>query len=250
MSTEATRAEIDLLERIGHLTWPAFEEEFIHEWLVRAANGVTRRSNSVNPGSAVPEDLSEAVNMSGAWLKRRNLPAIFRLTPLAPAGLEPLLVTRGYQRHDGTSIMVRAVEGQHPVAGVELSPTRSDEWMDVLAEQGDRGGSSRQTVEQLLDSHDSPTAFVLIRDRGIPISIGMAVVVDHHVGIFNMRTQDSHRRLGMGRQILGSLLAFGADQGAEVACLQVHPANSAAMGLYRSSGFMRRYDYWYYQPPD
>jgi ribosomal protein S18 acetylase RimI-like enzyme len=132
-------------------------------------------------------------------------------------------------------------------AGVEISSTRTEEWTDVLAEQGDRGGAARDTVSALLDSHDAPTAYVLARADGEAVAVGMAVVTGDHVAVFNMRTRETHRRKGHSRRILDALMAYGVQHGAATAFLQVHSANVAAVVLYEQAGFRTQYEYWYRQ---
>lgn len=250
MSRQASLPEIEVLESIGHLAWPALEQATVCGWLVRAAGGVTRRSNSVNPDRPPTTDLDDAVTAGLAWLAARDLSPIFRLTPASPPELGPLLEERGLARQPGGIILVRDLTAAAVPRSVEMSPSRSNEWTDVLARQADRGGTSRHIVERLLDGHTAPTTYALIRLRDRPASIGMAVVIEGHVAIFNMYTADSHRRQGLGRTVLDALLAFGHSQGASRAFLQVHPANAAARALYGSAGFESRYQYWYYQEPD
>ena len=239
-------ADVEKLEGIGFATWPALEERVVHGWLARAAEGVTRRSNSINPGAVLPDDLDQAVDDGIAWLAARHLPAIFRLTPLAHRSLDDNLAARGFERHQGAFVMTRSAVDATP-AGVEISSTRTEEWTDVLAEQSDRGGAARDTVSALLDSHDAPTAYVLARSDGEAVAVGMAVVTGDHVAVFSMRTREPHRRKGHSRRILDALMAYGVQHGAATAFLQVHPANATAVALYEQAGFRTQYEYWYRQ---
>lgn len=241
-------SEVADLERIGHLTWPALDEETIDGWLVRAANGVTRRSNSINPGDVQPADIGATFERCRSWLAARGLPPITRLTPLAPGGIEDALLARGLTRVPGALVMSRSIG--RPVADprVEISGQRADEWSDVLAEQDDRGGEARDTVEALLDSHNPPVGFAIARVDRVPAAVGMGVVKEETVGVFNMRTDEAHRRQGLAAAVLESLLAFGRDAGAATAFIQVAPANEAAIALYTSAGFETAYEYWYLEP--
>ena len=246
MSRQASLPEIEVLESIGHLAWPALERATVCGWLARAAGGVTRRSNSINPPGPPTTDLNDAVTAGITWLAARDLPPIFRLTPASPPMLGPLLEERGLARHRGGIILVRELGSTTLASSVEMSPTRSDEWTDVLAAQADRGGTSRPIIERLLDGHTAPTAYGLIRERDEPVAIGMAVVIEGHVAIFNMYTAESHRRQGLARSVVQAMMAFGHGAGATRAFLQVHPANTSALALYISQGFSLRYEYWYH----
>ena len=248
MTSTPSRHQIEAWERVGHLAWPALEEETVDGWLVRAAAGVTRRSNSVNANESPSTPMDNAVEAGITWLASRELPPIFRLTPASPPRLEALLESRGLARQEGAIVMVRDLDEETMPAGVEMSGSRSTEWMDVLAGQADRGGPRRQIVERLLDSHTAARGFGLIRDGDQPVSISMTVVAEGHAAIFNMRTIETHRRRGLARKALGGAMAFGRSAGASRALLQVHPANVEALSLYRSAGFQPVYEYWYHQP--
>jgi ribosomal protein S18 acetylase RimI-like enzyme len=66
------------------------------------------------------------------------------------------------------------------------------------------------------------------------------------VGIFAMRTHPDHRRRGLARGVLSTLLAHAEHSGARRAYLQVEAANLGAIDLYRRAGFSEayRYSYW------
>jgi len=56
----------------------------------------------------------------------------------------------------------------------------------------------------------------------------------HELAIFVLQT---YQRAGIGRELLETLLGYGATQGVERVWLTVERWNSAAMGLYRDVGF-------------
>ena len=239
MTGRASISEIEELEALGHRTWPALEDEMICGWLVRAAHGVSRRSNSVNPLGPPSGTLDEAIDATIAWLEARNQPPVFRLNPRSPFGLEALLLARGLVRHEGATIMTTEISSDSIPKQVEISSSRTAEWTDVLL---DRDPPTRHVVEQLLDSHTAPTVFALIRVEGQAVAIGMAVVYDADAAIFNMRTDDAHRRHGHARTMLKGILSAAYRQGARQGFLQVMGSNTAAVGLYVSYGFLSRYE--------
>jgi len=243
----ATPEEIALLEQLGHDTWPALEQEMVHGWLAKAAQGVTRRSNSINPAGPPSSSLVEAVEAGRTWLLDRGLPPIFRVTSLAPSDLEPLLQQSGLTKADGAVIMTRTLPPEAPTtATVTIGSRRSEVWSDVLAGQGDRGGPARQVVSRLLDSHTLPAGYAIARNDEEVVAIGMTVIAGDHAGIFNMRTAPEHRRKGHAGAILEALMAHGRAAGATTAFIQVAPANRPAVELYTAAGFTERYRYWYY----
>ena len=87
------------------------------------------------------------------------------------------------------------------------------------------------------------TARLFLADE--PAAVGNAVVQGGWVGIFGMATQPCYRRRGLGRSVLRTLLAWGAEHGALSAYLQTEERNYAAQTLYFREGFDRAYRYHY-----
>ena len=70
------------LERLAFRARPSLETVEYDGWVLRFADGYTKRANSVNPhfGSTLPA--STKISHCEALFKDRGLPTIFRLTPL------------------------------------------------------------------------------------------------------------------------------------------------------------------------
>src|SRR5687767_8881477 len=78
------------IEGIALDAWPGLEVAQDGGWLLRFAQGVTRRANSVWPNSKpVGETLAECVARVEAFYHARDMPARFQLCPAAlPAHLD------------------------------------------------------------------------------------------------------------------------------------------------------------------
>ena len=77
------------------------------------------------------------------------------------------------------------------------------------------------------------------------VAWGLAVDEGGRVGLFDIVTLPQARRQGAARRLVEALLAWGQAAGAREAYLQVMAANSAAIALYRSLGFVEAYRYHY-----
>lgn len=237
------------LERLGDLTWPALERLDYDGWLLRFGGGVTRRSNSATPLHSSSLPLGEKVEAVEAMFAVRRLPPTYRITPLAEAPLTGLLARRGYEHDLGAHVMTRPIgERLDPGAvSVRIDSRPTPAWMRALSDFGDDRGSG-EAMAALLSLVECG-AYATVEEAGETAAIGMATVADRCVGIFNMNTRPEYRRRGLGRVVLRSLLAWGGQRGASLALLQVHPASSAAIALYRSEGFAVRYSYSYLSAP-
>jgi len=75
------------------------------------------------------------------------------------------------------------------------------------------------------------------------------VLQDGCLGLFDIITDEGQRRRGYGRQLMQGLLAWGKQQGARSAYLQVMLNNPPALALYAGLGFREVYRYWYRVKP-
>src|SRR5690242_3932422 len=66
--------------------WPALQEIMLDGWLLRFAEGHTRRANSINPRWQGSRDLRQKTADCEAAYRARGLPAIFRISGLAEHG--------------------------------------------------------------------------------------------------------------------------------------------------------------------
>ena len=64
------------LERVAAQHWRGTEEQWLGEWLLRAADGFTGRANSALPLGAPGLPLDEALDYVTGWYRARGLPAV------------------------------------------------------------------------------------------------------------------------------------------------------------------------------
>lgn len=233
------------LEEVGLATWPALEIERCAGWDLRAAAGVTKRSNSVSPLGPAALPLDEAVARCERWYADRSLPPSFRLTELANPGLERQLADRGYVPDPWVEVMTRPVAHPMPPPDVHIDERPSNEWFARFMERRFEPGSSRTVVSRMLGRRTAPTVFASIRNQDGIVALGIGAVHDGHVAVHAMHTVVGNRRQGLGRRLLEALLAWGAAHGARTAFLQVHSGTPGARALYEAAGFEPAYRYWY-----
>src|SRR5687768_15162596 len=97
MSRPDSPAEIRRLEELAFRGWPALESRDLAGWRQRFAYGYTKRANSINPLWPDAQYSSEVVAaLEAPYLDLGQIPT-WRLTPLAPPAVAPLLADRGYR---------------------------------------------------------------------------------------------------------------------------------------------------------
>jgi len=233
---------------------PAPRQVLLDGWLLRFADGCTRRANSVNPlwaGSALGTD--DRIRRCAALYAAQGLPCLFRVPSFQPPGLDAALDAHGYAPLEGdTRILFRpGLDGDGADGtGVELTEGQPGaEWLDAQARiAGDRArvANARRAI---LAGLAIPAAFGAVRLGGpdAPLaSLAYAAVHDGLACVNMVATDPGARRRGLSRRVLLRLLAWARAVGAEGACLQVAADNAAAIPLYEGLGFrteLYRYHY-------
>lgn len=128
---------VALLEELNFNAWPALRTVHYDGWLLRMSGGDSRRVNSVNPLTPGVLALSEKVATAEAIYWRWGRRAIFRLTPLADAGLDETLADRGYVLNGATFVLTAELAAREAPADVDICSSISDGW--IAAAQAMRG---------------------------------------------------------------------------------------------------------------
>ena len=241
---------IRALEERCFNAWPAETSLLMDGWLVRCGDGFTGRANSASPlcPQALPGDaLIESVS---ARFSAAGLKPTFRLTPLAPPDCAAHLTARGFTA-DKPSLVLHlpdlSVAAPDPHAEVTLAPT--PDWIAGATHSYGGRPETLPALIKLLARMSLPGGFVTLRVDGVGVAYGLAVAERGMVGLYDLSVAPGHRRGGLGRTLVGSLLAWGHSQGADSAYLQVSESNAPARALYESFGFKAVYPYTYFIRP-
>jgi GNAT superfamily N-acetyltransferase len=234
------------LEAVADRAWPPAEVARHDGWELRATGpGIGRRVNSAAPLDDGALPLTNKVAVVEAFYRDRSLAPTFKLTAASrPEGLEAFLTARGYRLDAPVLILTRSLDSPGTASpGLPSSPT--DDWLAANAAVPSHYGAAPEAFLALLSRIQPSRAFVAVERGGMVAAIGMAVVDEEWVGLFEVGTIPAQRRRGLAAAVVEALLAWGAGQGAERAYLQVMEANSPARALYARLGFQEVYRYWY-----
>lgn len=235
---------------------PALETRYYDGWVLRFADGFTRRANSVNPlydgGGTTSHTETKIIYCEEAYAAH-DLPTIFRLTPVVyPDDLDAQLDAIGYEHQPGALVQTADLTDftGTPDPDMEIIPTPDAEWLITCARLNEITGAKRHAFERTLMLTKPQTAYIALRDlSGAIIALGQGVAGDGYLGMFSIVTAEAHRQQGIGRRLIESLLAWGKTNEAHTAYLQVLPDNTDAIRLYEKIGFHTAYQYWYRQKP-
>jgi len=237
------------IEELTLNAWPALQTVLYDGWLLRFAEGYTRRANSVNPiyPSAVP--LADKIAACERAYAARDQDAVFKITDAADlSGLDAALEQRGYQREATTSVQTCALatlEVGFDLA-VAVAPALTGDWLDDFCQLTGTDERHQRTMRTMIEAIGPVPAFATLRDgRGRALAVGLAVAERDYVGLFDVATAAPARNQGTGRRLVGHLLAWGRAQGARTGHLAVVADNTPALRLYACLGFREAYRYWY-----
>ncbi|CAL9572745.1 hypothetical protein SUDANB176_04874 [Streptomyces sp. enrichment culture] len=239
------------LARVAARAWQPLESERLGEWELRAADGFTRRANSVLPLGDPGVPLDEALTAVRRWYAERGLPAYVQTATGAEGTQEPLcaeLERRGWVREVTAELWVG---GLAPVADLGAEPSAV-----VLSREADeawlaryrRKGVSEVALRVLRSGPSVWFATVPGADPSdAPAAIGRCVVDGRWAGFAAVEVDPAQRRRGLATTVMAALARRALDEGASAAWLQVEDDNAGARALYDRMGFAAHHAYHHYR---
>ncbi len=224
--------------------WPAVREVLLDGWLLRFSEGLTRRANSANPLRPV----AHAARGDCERLYRRlGLPTIFRVLSLIDPSVDERLAAAGYTREGESCVLFGPIEGIAAARDpdVRLLDWPSPEWFRAMASLQNHSNEQAATYRRIVGQLAIPAAFAALSDEGGCVAVAYAALHNGLLCYESVITDSRRRRRGYGRRIITALAAWGKDQGARGACLEVEASNTPARALYAALGLKRElYRLW------
>jgi len=239
---------ITKLEELSLNAWASHQTVLYDGWVLRFANGYTKRANSINPLYASSLDLAEKMLFCENTYRKKNLPVVFKITPAVhPTNLDESLAVNGYLKDSPTSVQLLALgtANLQMTQALEVREDLTPEWLDGFCRMNAVSAANKETLRQILLNIVPRHCFVSLRSAGEVLACGLGVVQSGYIGLFDIVTDGAFRRRGFARQVVRSILAWGQQNQARTAYLQVMLNNTPALHLYSSFGFRESYQYWY-----
>ncbi len=240
------------IEELSLNAWASLQTILYDGWVIRFANGYTKRANSVNPLYPSSMDLDEKICFCENIYQDKKLPVVFKITPtIYPANLDEELSAKGYRKDSATSVQIVELGSINvQVRGeVCLQEDLSDDWLEDFCRMSAVSEPNRETLGQILTNIVPRHCFVSLKSDAGVIACGLGVLQSAYIGLFDIVTDSAFRSRGHGRQVVESILAWGRQNKAERAYLQVMLNNPPALHLYEKLGFREKYQYWYRVKP-
>lgn len=266
-------AAVSRLEQLCADAWPPVVRRDLGGWRLRAADGFTHRANSAlaaaDPGTPVPDALA-AVRAFAAEHAIAPVVATPVRSPWSSRVQElGWVLEAGRPEGNEVATLVAGLDGLARAAtpgdgvGTAFTAVPPTAWWDLFGESpDDPDAGTRGRV--LVPGPDGPeSGFGLARrggpgsgtgtDPGAGRALGAvrATVVEDHLYLSRLHTEESARRTGVAARLTADAAAWGLERGARFAVLQVALHNEAARALYARLGCTEHHRYHYLVPgPD
>ena len=239
---------IQKIEKISMNAWPAFETQEYDGWVLRFADGVTKRSNSVNPLYGSTIDIKDKIEYCEELYDSRNIPICFKITKDSyPKELDMLLSKIGYVSIATTSVQVINLKhlGFKTDKNVSVKDEIDNMWMEYSMKMNEIDESKRLPISRIIDHISLKKGLFTLKKDGDVIGCGLGVLEGKYVGLFDIVIDKKHRDRGFGKLLVENILKWGKFNGVEQGYLQVLTDNEPAKRVYSRIGFREIYKYWY-----
>ncbi|WP_338134397.1 GNAT family N-acetyltransferase [Cohnella candidum] len=241
------------LEEYSLNAWPALRT-MVHEgWLLRLAEGYTKRSNSVQAiygGCEQTVDWDRKIAYCEEQYAQAGLDTVFKITPFVPSGLDAKLADRGYMLLDPTSVRVldRLDSIKIPtMSKATIEETLTEGWLETMAGFNGTSDHGKAVTRKMLTGSPLTQGFCTLYADSVPVACGLGVIEQGHVGLLDIVTDPNCRNRGYGEQLILHILRWARENGAARSYLQVVQNNAPAVRLYEKLGYEEIYTYWYRQ---
>lgn len=214
-------------------------------WLLRFADGYTKRANSVTPLFPSQLPLAEKITFCERTYAAKRLPCIFRLPSFAAPELDDVLVQRGYIRADQTFVLHRELHPLHTFTTAHIQHEPLERWLTWWCRLSGAALDQYRVHAAMLQRIAAQPLFATLQINSAPVACGLGVLQDTLFGLFDVVTAPHQRNRGYGTQLIGVMLAWAVNNGAQHAYLQVVETNTVALRVYTRLGFREAYRYWY-----
>ncbi|MFF0486239.1 GNAT family N-acetyltransferase [Streptomyces sp. NPDC004435] len=242
------------LSRAAARAWQPVESEQLGEWTLRAADGFTRRANSVLPSGDPGRPVAEALEAVREWYAERKLPAYVQ-TATGAEGTQELLCAElerlGWHREVTAELRIAALaplaDREPGPVEVVLSRTLGAPWL----RRYQRFAGGKQEVWRHVLTSGPSVWFASVAGTGeVPAAIGRCVVDGRWAGFMAVEVDPEQRRRGLATAVMAALARQALDEGASAAWLQVESDNGGARALYDGMDFAVHHHYHHYRQPE
>ena len=236
------------IEELSMNAWPSIQTVVYDGWIIRLANGYTKRANSINPIYHSKINLEEKIQYCKKIYAKYNLPAVYKLVECDEHKIiDNKLSTLKYEIVDITSVQIcndiKILEKDY--SGINMSTDFNREWINGFIECSNIKTEFTNTLKTMLENITGDKIVIYKETNNEIIGCGYGVIESEYVGLFDIIVKENKRGNGYGKEIVESLLSEARKAGIKKSYLQVVNNNEIAKRLYKGIGYSEKYKYWY-----
>lgn len=237
------------IEELSMNAWPSLQTILLDGWVIRMANGYTKRANSINPIYNFDKNIEEKIIYCEELFQRNKLPVVYKILECKEQEIiDKKLEELGYAKIDVTSIQIcneiKQIDSHSD--NITVEENFSEDWKKCFYECNNIADNEKiTTIETMLENIRHKKICIHKTEKEKYIGNGYGIIEKDFVGIFDIIVKKEFRGKGYGKEIVKTILAKAYEAGIEKAYLQVMMNNSVALELYKNLGFKEIYKYWY-----
>jgi GNAT superfamily N-acetyltransferase len=237
------------IEELTINAWPSLQTILLDGWVIRMAEGYTKRANSVNPIYSFKNNLDEKINYCENIYKKNKLPTIYKIVECEEQKIiDKRLEELNYDKIDLTSVQIcgELNRQNYTIGKVILNNKFTEDWKNCFYYCAKiKSNETIDTIENMLKNIRHDIVSVYNKEKGTFIGCGFGVIEKDFVGLYDIIVNEEFRGKGYGKEIVETILAKAKETGAKKAYLSVVNNNITAKTLYEKIGFQEIYKYWY-----
>ncbi|KQB86158.1 N-acetylglutamate synthase, CG3035 family [Corynebacterium lowii] len=253
-------SDIRAIEYATAAAFPGLEHRWSEDgqWLLRAGDGITERSNSATPLGASAGLGAVPLEEIAAFYAAHHMPVRLHIPERIGRPAEALCTGPQWERGPEILVMTRDIPSVEDSQGVDspvpgfsfrVDDRPDDAW---LAMYHFRGTPLPPRALRLLSATIEGTLGFgrLLDTAGRTVAVTRGTITSSPdgrtwLGYSAVEVAPAYRRRGLATWLGREMLRWGAAQGAKQAYLQVLESNDAGVGLYASQGFIEHHRHRY-----
>lgn len=236
------------IEELSLNHWQPLSTLLYDGWVLRFADGYTKRANSINPIHYSTFDFINKIKECEKIYSANLLPTIFKITPFVqPMHLDSTLEEMGYTLIDTVSVQTLNLDNisEPKLTSVMINEDITSMWLENFCRLNNVKDKDKNVMERMLSNIKTKKGFISFYYEEQVIACGLGVIEREYIGLYDIVTDKHCRNRGFGEQMILNLLKWGKENGAKYSYLAVVLNNTPALRLYSKIGYSETYKYWY-----
>ena len=192
-------------EEISNNAWPALQTILYDGWILRFADGVTKRSNSVNLLYPSTIDTEIKIDFCERYYEEKCIAPCFKITTVAdPDDIDRRLENRSYFIHSHISFQVLDISriSGEPIQDVHIGTELKESWIGHFIRMNEFSQTRKPVYLAIMKQVLTPKCMIsLVRNRKT-VGVGLGVLEGDAIGLFDIVVAKEYRNTGLGYLIV------------------------------------------------